>query len=394
MPIDRRDFLKASTIVAAAAVLPPLVPTKSHALGFTIFVAAMGLAKTIFDMTGKPFRAKQDPNARKADPYLVSLRQNRQILRQTHLRLDAMDAALTAILIQNQLLPEQIDRIVANRIQTMVPEIVRSELGKFGTEKTASDLSSAVTTFVEDVELGLPADRLNHRLDRVREFRNRVRMGSDYSILTLCAAMDVELAAMKILKYDSNQARVIADIYRKEFSNAMDGNLEGSLLNKYGLMEKELGMIGNEELNYSNQYYFRLSDNMACKLTTLPTVDNRYLISSDNKKFPFVSLIWKNQDYSDPDVVKKSCFVVGSNSKVCRAPNFTTSLNSHGVPHHGCASTVAQANEIIAFEKMRLTDVYDRVNALEGLRAVHREMLITVHSTRTRLDQEVAEWDT
>lgn len=389
--ITRRGFVKGAIAGAALPILPRF-STPALALGpLAVFVGVMSLAKTVVDATATRFEARQDPNARNADPHLQALLKNREVLRAAHQRLDAVDAALSAIMIQNQILPEVIDQVVADRIRSMVPDIVRSELGKFATERNAADLASVVTTFIEDVELRLPADRLNTRLDRIREFRNRVLGGPNFSILTLCASMDVELAGMKILGYSRSQAETVAAIYSREFNAVRDETRSGALFNTFQrLAGEEQTLRTSVSREIADRRHYQANQTLWCDIPMTPETRETPLVTSNGQSFPIVYLDWPYVDFRASHVLNHYCAPRAANQAPCdpgRQVDFWA-------PHGGCASTPDQANEIMSGLQSLLTEWNDKANTISGLRASMLEILITVTRTQSRLDEELRSWDT
>jgi len=372
MGLSRRRFMTNSMVAISCGASIGLVPTPAHAGPFAIFLGVMALSKTIVDMTGKPFKANPAAQQRQADPYMVALSENRRVMRSIHERLDGVNTALTAIMIEQQMLPQRIDRIVANQIQSLVPQIVSAELGRHRNETYATNLNAAINTFVEEVELGIPRARLDGRLDQIREYRNRVVASHGYSALTLCAAMDMELAAMKVLNYTRDQAIVVATIYRSEFVRKYN-ELRAIAQDARVQAERKRDDWPDDMLPTVKQYFvWKRSNGQTCDAT--PDIDwqrRDFPVSPDIGTFGYVE-----HTLSEIPVL--------SQSGPCE------STNTCGGGCYTDANLLRQRQEDWA---NRVLQYSDSVNAFWGLRASVAEMMRTVDLTNDRLGVEISDWD-
>ncbi|MEM6891359.1 MAG: hypothetical protein AAF636_25000 [Pseudomonadota bacterium] len=214
MSLSRRSFNTGLAALLGSGVVLPMTAAPAHA-GFAIFAGVVSLVSTVVELRGTPFRANNP--ARQADPYMTALQENRNVFRVINRRLDGINLALTNIMSELSLLPQRIDQIVSSRLQ------------EFRHENFAVELTAALDTLLEEVELGRPRNRLEDRLDQIREYRNRVIATEGYSILTLCSAMDMEFAAMKVLDYSRDQAEIVARTYEREFVDQLDTDNPNSL---------------------------------------------------------------------------------------------------------------------------------------------------------------------
>ncbi len=292
-------------------------------------------------------------------------------MRSVHNRLDGVNTALTAIMVQNKLLPEQIDQAVANRIREMVPDIVRAELGRHTNESYATDLNAALNTFLEEVELGIPRDRLNRRLDQIREYRNRVIASHSYSALTLCAAMDIELAAMKVLDYSQDQAVIVSNVYRQEFNSK---GRELVKIQKDTTRQYEIRAIErypSEIIQAPGTIVYRRNDGNVCDGTPKFSEKERFFaVSPELGSFPY-------RDFSVAD------YPTMSENGSCKKSNGCTRCYTNPVD-------LRRAQELWATKVLNYRSF---LNNILGMRASVAQLAYTIFVTRKRLEREIARWD-
>lgn len=373
MFLSRRKFISNSSAALLCGTSISLSGTQAKAGIAGIFLGVMALSKTIVDMTGKPFRANPAAQRRQADPYMVALTKNREVLRSVHQRLDGVNTALTAIMMQQQMLPQRIDRIVANRIQTMVPTIVRDELGRHRNETYATNLHASINTFIEEVELGIPRNRLDARLDQIREYRNRVIASSGYSALTLCAAMDMELAAMKVLDYSRSQAVVVANVYRSEF-----------VRQKQSLIDSM-----NEASEHANEFLSARPGEL------IPTVAHRFLWDVGNGQACDVTPKYASERKTFPTSTDIGPFeYMEGRFELPQTP--VTSADCRPI-NSGCGSRCHDDLGNLRRDQQAWISKYreweEAHNSIKAFRASLAEIWRTVDRTNTRLGVEMKDWE-
>ncbi|SPJ25372.1 hypothetical protein [Palleronia abyssalis] len=409
--LTRRTFLK-STACTSLSLGSLAYSARPAIAGVGLMTAWMELCKVIVDATGKPFRAKAQGQPA-ADPMMVALRENRRLLASTNRKLDAVSDMVTALMVNHSILPQKIDQVVASRISGMVPQIVRSELGQFREEQNAANLMAAITTFTEEVELDRPRAQLETRLADIREYRNRVRAGPNFSILTLCASMDSELAAMRILDYSKAEAEVVGRVYLEEFRFALDASQSSSLVAMARQLDNDIGqqlaatfgpasnmrgdyriVLGGEQHLCSLSPSVMITDETYRVAESLP---NQYKTNESGEVQILSSSYSPNRFYNwVMDVEDNSISTWVADCE--RRPFEECGESGSELPHSGCAGSGRAAKD-------RATQIYnaivsghenkiERFNAYQALRGGLWESLTTTYHTGRRLLNEVASWET